>query len=213
MVVMRLIITLLFIYVHHLGFPQIDYNAFQGKQSSISYSKVYSFANFYDYQPDASGKDSIIIESYGSVIPEEGLVLKYQDNFQKNKKDTIVFGIILKTRLKIEVNNVMHVFIKYKLLNNNIVSEDYELVDLIKTDDMWIENQRSDQELESLQNLLRFINADLMFKFFGESDNPNYPIVNELKSLVKNEKGILDIRKMENVLKQNRDRLNIIDGN
>ena len=68
----------------------------------------------------------------------------------------------------------------------------------------FIEKNSSNKEINLLEDILKNSTASILFEFYSKNKNSKYPEINNLKSLTKNEQGILDIEKLAKVLKENK---------
>jgi hypothetical protein len=199
---MKNFIALFCLLLCQVVFSQIDYAQFEGKKGKISFFKEYSLSNIYDYNLDAENKDSLIVRLLNGNHPEALISKKYSSEFLKNINDSIVFSIKLKTRLIIEIQNKEHSLISYKTSKNEMVS----VIDYVN-DNGWLENTDNNKELDLMKSILKNSNSNIIFEFYNRKNNKNYPEINTLKPLVKNENGILDIEKLAQVIKENKSTL------
>ncbi len=195
------LITILFM-VNNLSCQEIDYKKFLGKSSKVSIFKEYDYANLYDYSANSKNLDSIITKTTRGNTPEDLLNFKFNKQFEKNK-DSIVFKLHLLTRLKINIDNTDLSIISYKTSQNPKIS----IANFKYVDKNWEELNTINEQINYLDNILKYANVTMIFEFYNDEDNPNYPEINKLKPLVKNSESILDIRKLAEVIEKNKNSL------
>ena len=196
----KLIIVLLFL--SHSLFSQLEYELFNGKKGKISFNKEYSYANLYDYKINASKEDSIIARKLSSTIPEGLLTDQYIADLSNNKQDSISFEIVMNSRLLVDINAERICLIKYKTRTNATVSED-KIFQAVKTGEDWKELTNSNEEIQLLEQILHDTNVNILFQFYNYRDDPEYADINSLKPQVKDDKGIINIKKLAEVVSKN----------
>lgn len=197
---MKKIIVLISVIISNVSFSQIDYTKFEGEKSKISIFKEYEYANLYDYASNSSKKDSVVSKQLLGVSPEALLTNKFNTELAINTKDSISFTINLVTRFKINIDNQNHTFISYTTSKTPSV----RVVDFVYNDKQWIENTNENEQINYLKVILKNVNAFILFQFYNDEDNSNYPEINRLKVLAKNKEGILDIKKLAKVIEENK---------
>jgi len=180
-------------------FSQTDYTQFEGKKGSISFFKKYEFSNVHDYNINTPGRDSTLTKILKGSYPEARISQKFSSKFLKNTKDSIIFSIALRTRLIIESHGKKHSLISYLTSDKTTAN----IIDYI-FEKSWKENSTTDIEIDFIKTILENADANIIFKFYNDSDNSKYPEINKLKPLVKNENGDLDIEKLARVIKENK---------
>lgn len=197
----RSIIALLFL--SPSLFAQLDYEKFTGEQGKISFNKEYSYANIYDYQINASKEDSLITRKLSTKIPEGLITELYSGELMNNAKDSISFEIIMKSRLLVDMNNNRVCFIKYKTRSNTSTSEE-KIFKAIRESDNWTTLENSNTEIELLEQIVLGTSVNMLFQFYNYRDDAAYKDLNKLKPQVKNEKGVLNIKKLAEVIANNK---------
>lgn len=182
-------------------FSQLDYKSFVGEKSQISFNKEYTYANIYDYKVNAKEEDSVLIRKLSFDIPEGILTDKYSNELSKNESDSVVFEVVLYSRLLIEINAIRHCFIKYKTKQDKVESK-MNMISLINESKDWEENSTINKEIELIKDIYLFTDVDMLFEFFNTTNNPDFEEINKLKPLVKNPDGALNIRKLAEVLEK-----------
>lgn len=127
---------------------------------------------------------------------------KYADQLEVNNADTILFAIVLNSRLSIEVNRQNYYFIKYKVQEAGKKS-DFQIANFRLENNLWIEIEELSSELLLLQEIMMLSSVDLLFSLFSSEDRPDEPLINDLRPLVQNEQGYLDVKKSHEVLSNN----------
>lgn len=186
---------------------QIDFSLYEGERSTVLIEKVYSLINIYDYQIEKAGKDSLIIGNNLQDNLLQELYNKYQNELDRNTTDSVQFTLSLNSRYIIEINKVTYAVIKYKTYNSNGDSSEYLLDRFVFKDQNWSEFTTENQELDKFTMLFENSTIDLLFQFYNYRDNRKYPVVNELKPSVKNEKGLLELDKLTTVIIENKEKL------
>lgn len=184
---------------------QIDYRNFTGEEAKVTFAYQFPFVNLYDYTVDAVG-DSLITGNFGVPIAEQSLITKYSSDLANNVDDSIVFAISLQSRMIIEIGLERHTLIKYREVRGGGQSS-FLVMDLISESGAWVENQSTSEQIETLKSILRLSSVGLLFKLFGTSTRSIGPLIIELRPMVKNDAGHLDIDKLNEVLKNNQNRL------
>ncbi len=193
------LLILVFLGVSTLAMAQIDYTKFEGKKSDISFLKMYEFSHLHDYK--AAYVDSLITKPIKGTHPTALLTQKYTVNFQENKVDSVSFHVKLISRLRIKVSGQMHSIISYQTSN----SKENLVVDYRTVEGLWKENNESPaKEIGLLRDIMQLSDASMIFEFYNQGDNPDYPEINKLKPQVKDENGVLNIEKLAKVLKENK---------
>jgi len=134
--------------------------------------------------------------------PEALISKKFTSELSRNINDSIIFSLRLNTRLIIEINNQKHYLVSYNKNNDiskNIV-EDY----ILNKDLGYDENKISNNDINLLKSIIGNVNANIVFKFYNKSSNKKYPEINRLKPMVKNEQGVIDIKKLAKTIKENK---------
>lgn len=196
------IILVLFLASHSL-FSQLDYHQFVGNKGKISFNKEYSYANLYDYKINSSKEDSIITEKLSSSIPEGLLTDQYHTDLSINKKDSITFEIIVNSRLLVDINAERICLIKYKTRSNTKASED-KIFKVVRTGENWKELTNSNIEIQLLESILLETDVNMLFQFYNYRDDPQYADINRLKTEVKDDKGVINIKKLAEVIINNK---------
>ena len=204
---MKNILLILLLVSSNCLLSQLDYKSFKGEKSKISFNKEYTYSNIYDYRVNAKYEDSLMIRKYDIKTPEGILSNKYSLEFSENKKDSVVFEIVLHSKLVVDINRERHCFIKYKTRSGEITSS-IKMLSLIKETNGWKENTNTTDEIDKTKQIFLATDVNMLFEFYNYSDNPNYPDLNRLKPLVKNSDGTLDIGKLFMVVEQNKATLN-----
>ena len=204
---MKNILLILLLASSNCLLSQLDYNSFKGEKSKISFNKEYTYSNIYDYRVNAKYEDSLMIRKYKINTPEGILSNKYSLELSENKKDSVVFEVILHSKLMVDINRERHCFIKYKTRKDN-KSSDIKIVNLTKEKDTWRENTDTNNEIEKTKQVFLYTDVNMLFEFYNYFDNPNFPELNNLKPLVKESNGTLNIGKLYDVIMQNKATLN-----
>lgn len=203
--------SLLLYLIYSAAFGQVDYSQYQGHSSSVIFSYQFPLSNLYDYSVDAVG-DSLLTQMLQTRSPEQALLSDYQNDLLRNTADSVVFALLLQSRLIIDINRERHVLIKYKEVKNGQKALGFKIIDLAYQGGSWIKNPLSRSEIDTLKSIMLMSSVELLFKLFGETDQSSPPIINKLRPIVKNEKGHLDIEKLQTVLSENQSQLsNFID--
>ena len=200
---------LLFIFSLCIGLSvhsQIDYESFQGGKSKITFNKKYTFANIYDYRINAVGGDSLVARKLSQTIPEGALTQKYRSEISLNQPDSVAFEISMHSKYSVGINDVRHCFIKYRLKENETTSEQ-KMVHVVENAGNWTESPINTPELQDLQNVFTFADVEMLFQFFNDRNDSDYPEINNLKPSTKTADGSLDIVKLLAVFNENRDAL------
>ena len=197
----KIIISVItFLFLKSVSYAQLDYSKFEGIKSKITIVKEYSFVNVYDYNFNSNGKDSLLVQTLNDSSLEAAISKKYAPKFINNTKDSISFSVKLLSRLIIDVDNKRHYFVSYKASDNNVKM----ISNFLNNGVDFIESTSSNSEIELLKTILKNSNAYLLFKFYNKRKSKNYPVVDKLKGATKNEQGFLDIKKLAQVLKDNK---------
>lgn len=197
----RFIIVLLFL--SHSLFSQLDYEKFMGQKGKISFNKEYSYANLYDYKINASKEDSLITGKLSSSIPEGLLTDEYIADLLNNKQDSINFEILMNSRLLIDINTERICLIKYKTRSNTTASED-KIFKAVRTGTNWRKLTDSNNEIQLLEQILLDTNVNMLFQFYNYRDDPKYADINRLKPEIKDDKGVINIKKLAEVISNNK---------
>ena len=180
-----------------------NYTKYKGAKSKVNIVKEFSFANAYDYNFDASEKDSLLVNVLNDNSLEALISKKFSNELAVNKKDSIAFSVKLVSRLIVEVDNKKHYLVSYETSDNRnrVVSNFYN------NGNDFIENTSSNNEIKLLKSILKNANAYLLFKFYNKRNDKKHALVGKLKVEAKNEQGILDIKKLTKVLEANKAQL------
>ena len=197
----RLIIALLFL--SNSLFSQLDYENFIGQKGKISFNKKYSYANIYDYKINASKEDSIISRKLSSSIPEGLLTDEYIADLSNNKQDSISFEILMNSRLLVDINADRVCLIKYQTRSNSTTSEE-NIFKAIRTAGNWKELTNSNDEIQLLEQIVLGTDVNMLFQFYNFRDDSQYADINKLKPEVKDEKGVINIKKLSEVISKNK---------
>ena len=201
----NLLFTLLFV----LGFSaysQTDYESFQGGKSKIMFNKKYTFANIYDYRINAVGGDSIIARNLSMTIPEGALTEMYRSKIALNSSDSLAFELSLHSKYTVETDNRKRAFIKYSIIENDVASE-WKLLHVVNDAGQWTQTTSDTEELRALQDVFTFADVEMLFQFFNDREDDDYPEINRLKPETKNANGTLNIAKLREVFNKNRNAL------
>lgn len=196
----KIIVALLFL--SHSLYSQLDYETFNGNKGIMRFSKTYGYTNLYDYRVNASEEDSIITRKLSSSIPEGLLTDLYTNELSSNTKDSVSFKIIMDSRLLVDMNADRICIIKYSTGSNNTVSEK-SIFKAVKTGDNWRELNISNSEIRLLEQILLGTSVEVLFQFYNRWNDPEYPDINKMKPEVKDEEGILNIKKLAEVVTNN----------
>lgn len=200
---MKNILFILILIFSNCLFSQLDYKSFVGEKSKISFNKEYTYTNIYDYKVNAKQEDSVLTRASSINIPEGILTDKYSSELLANETDSIVFEVILYSRLLVDINSNRNGLIKYSTRKGNEESE-MRIISLINKNNEWKENTTTNKEIELLKDVFLLTDVDMLFEFFNSTNNPDFEEINKLKPLVKNPDGALNIRKLAKVLEKNR---------
>ena len=197
----KLIITLLCLF--HSLFAQLDYEKFTGEKGMITFDKEYSYVNLYDYQINASKEDSLITKKLSTTIPEGLLTDVYSEELLNNPKDSVTFEVRMKSRLLVDINTERICFIKYQTRSNSSMSND-KIFKAIRTESNWAALSNSTTEIQLLEQILQDTSVEMLFQFYNYNDNPEFEVINKLKPEVKDKKGVLNIKKLAEVINTNK---------
>lgn len=198
---MKIIILILWLFIFNNINSQIDYSKFKGQNGKIKFLKEYSLSNIYDYGIDAIEKnDSLIKNILNDDYPEALISKKYSPEFLNNTVDSLRFYVKLRTRLIINMDNKVHYLISY----STSIDKNPSVVDYVSNEANWTENTTSSNELKLLISILKNSTANIIFEFYNNKNNQHYPEINKLKALTKNAKGVLNIQKLAQVLRENK---------
>ncbi|SHJ83112.1 hypothetical protein SAMN04487911_1426 [Arenibacter nanhaiticus] len=200
---MKICFLIIVIIITNPIFSQIDFDQYKGQESKITINKEYAFVNLYPYYKNASTQDSLITSRIKPSIPEGALTEKYFDDLAKNDTSPSSFSIVLHSKLTIDINLIRHCFIKYKLNKNNEVS-DFKVLELILDKNQWKEATETTKETNTIKDIFSYCSVNMLFEFYNQSDNPKFPVINELKTSAKNTNGILDLRILIQVIFENK---------
>ena len=206
----KIIVALLFL--SHSLYSQLDYETFNGNKGIMRFSKTYGYTNLYDYRVNASEEDSIITRKLSSSIPEGLLTDLYANELSSNTKDSVSFKIIMDSRLLVDMNADRICIIKYSTGSNNTVSEK-NIFKAVKTGGNWRELNISNSEIRLLEQILSGTSVEVLFQFYNRWNDPEYPDINKMKLKVKDEEGILNIKKLAEVVTNNMAVLQKYDNN
>ena len=197
----KLIIALFFL--SYSLFSQLDYEKFNGEQGKMSFNKEYSYTNLYDYKINASKEDSIITKKLSTAIPEVLFTNLYSNNLLNNVQDSINFEVIMKSRLLVDINAYRVCLIKYQTLSNSKTSEE-NIFKAIRTAGNWKELTNSNDEIQLLEQIVLGTDVNMLFQFYNFRDDSQYADINKLKPEVKDEKGVINIKKLSEVISKNK---------
>ncbi len=202
------IVIVVIIFTVHITVAQDNYEQYRGEKSIIKFSKIYPFANLYDYKINSRDQDSVVTKKLETSLPEFVLTEKYSDELSMNKKDSVVFALSLYSKLTIDLQNIAHrhCLIKYAIKKDNQLSE-AKIIDVFLDGNRWKEYDKSSKELEALKGIMMNSTVSMLFDFDGERESNEFPEINELKTVTKNRKGVIDIVKLAKVLKENKNKL------
>ncbi len=200
---MKTTVVIALLFISYSLFSQLDYEKFKGKQGKITFNKEYTYANLYDYKTNASKEDSIITSFLSTTIPEGLLTNNYSTELSNNKKDSVVFEIILYSKLVVDINMERICLIKYKTQLENRKSKD-KLLKAAKTGDSWTLLSTSNTEIKLLEQIVLKTSVNMLFQFYNYRDDPNYEEINRLKPEIKDDKGVINIKKLAEVISKNR---------
>ncbi len=199
---MKIMIIVALLFLSHSLYSQLDYEKFNGNKGKMIFSKTYGYTNLYDYRVNASEEDSIITRKLSSSIPEGLLTDLYANELSSNTKDSVSFKIIMDSRLLVDMNANRVCLIKYSTGSNNTVSEK-NIFKAVKTGGNWRELNISNSEIRLLEQILLGTSVEVLFQFYNRWNDPEYPDINKMKLKVKDEEGILNIKKLAEVVTNN----------
>lgn len=199
---MKIMIIVALLFLSHSLYSQLDYEKFNGNKGKMRFSKIYGYTNLYDYGVNASEEDSIITRKLSSSIPEGLLTDLYANELSSNTKDSVSFKIIMDSRLLVDMNANRVCLIKYSTGSNNTVSEK-NIFKAVKTGGSWRALNTSNNEIRLLEQILLGTNVEVLFQFYNRWNDPEYPDINKMKLKVKDEEGILNIKKLAEVVTNN----------
>lgn len=199
---MKIMIIVALLFLSHSLYSQLDYEKFNGNKGKMRFSKTYGYTNLYDYGVNASEEDSIITRKLSSSIPEGLLTDLYANELSSNTKDSVSFKIIMDSRLLVDMNADRVCLIKYSTGSNNTVSEK-NIFKAVKTGGSWNELNTSNIEIRLLEQILSGTSVEVLFQFYNRWNDPEYPDINKMKLKVKDEEGILNIKKLAEVVTNN----------
>ena len=199
---MKIMIIVALLFLSHSLYSQLDYEKFNGNKGKMRFSKTYGYTNLYDYRVNASEEDSIITRKLSSSIPEGLLTDLYANELSSNTKDSVSFKIIMDSRLLVDMNANRVCLIKYSTGSNNTVSEK-NIFKAVKTGGNWREHNISNSEIRLLEQILLGTSVEVLFQFYNRWNDPEYPDINKMKLKVKDEEGILNIKKLAEVVTNN----------
>lgn len=201
---MKIKLIIILVFLSHTLFSQLDYEKFTGEKGKITFDKEYSYVNLYDYQINASKEDSLITKVLSTTIPEGLLTDIYSEELLNNAKDSITFEVVMKSRLLVDINTERICFIKYQTRSNSSTSND-KIFKAIRTENNWAELSNSTLEIQLLEQILLDTSVEMLFQFYNYNDNPEFEDINKLKPEVKDRKGVLNIKKLAEVINTNKD--------
>lgn len=201
--IMKYLYIIVFLILSQSLFSQLDYKTFEGEKGKISFNKKYSYTRIYDYKINASKEDSIISRSLSSTIPEGLLTKEYEENLFNNKPDSVVFEVIMLSKLRVDINTKRLCLIKYKTRSNNQTSES-KLFQAIKEEGVWNVSTSTDNEIQLLKQIFLNTDVNMLFEFYNSGDNKDYADINTLKPQVKESNGVINIKKLANIISENK---------
>ena len=179
----------------------IDYSKFKGKKIKVNQITQINKPFIYDYQVNSSnGLDSLIFNIIPNKTAERILTENKKNLFLKNKEKKNNF-LKLKYKLIFENQGYLVSIIKYNEVKDSIISLPKSIV-LIKKNNIWKEIDSENAII--IEYVVRNIGIEAFWQFYNNEDDSRYPEINNLKPLVKDANGVLNIEKLAKVLKENK---------
>ncbi len=183
------------------SYAQINYEDFSGKKVKVYLVREFKYSNLYDYSLNSINGDSLINAPLNFSSPERVLVDNYRNKLSQNNGDSIVFQILLKSRLIVKINNELHFIIKYKVIDNQQLGNNFQFIDIVRKDSTLYENKITSDELEIFKSILDLSSVSLLFDIFNGDDYSKIPELKKIQKSVHDSNGNLNIEKLEKILK------------
>ncbi|GAA3769959.1 hypothetical protein [Flavobacterium ginsengiterrae] len=177
------------------------------KESKIKATGSFQFIEsyYYDYVANSNNvKDSLYTKIDQSNNAEGSLTLKLNNLLEVNK-EMVLNKISLFSKINIEYNQNTFCFIKFKTIENNIISK-AQIYVCKKENNTWKEYLETNKIIEKIK-LVLLLKENAFLQFEIKENNPKYPEINNLKSQVTDSDGILNIYKLANVIEKNKSTL------
>ncbi|MFJ1474031.1 hypothetical protein ACI76O_08735 [Capnocytophaga cynodegmi] len=146
------------------------------QQKEGKLTNIFSFVNAYDYQPD--------------------------DELLKNNPEQIILvneAMKLITRLEIKDDTDNYCFIK----SLNTVDNTVSVYCFMTKENQWSIVNQDTSLISAIKLIMEVLTADLLFDF-ANNDESFYKEINTIKLQAKDERGILDIFKLAEVVQKNK---------
>ena len=157
-------------------------------------------SSYYDYKINSQKTDSVYVEVLNGNLPENLLTKRHSDFLVKmpNQENELV----LFSRMTINYNLSEYYFIKYALRKNKeIIKRD--IVVFSKNEDNWSLSTESNYIIEKISTILK-LNNEAFSQFEIMENNGKYLEINKLKSLVKDDDGVLNLSKLADVIEKDK---------
>lgn len=182
---------------------QIDFTKFKGDKVNINNITQLNKPFIYDYAINSSdGKDSIIYQT--SDVNKAESILAYSNRYILVSNEDKKNFLKLKYKFSFKTKGRLASMIKYKEARDSILSE-YKVIYIIKEKGTWIESNV--ENMNSIRYVILNLSLKAFWEFYNTTDNPSHPKINALKPLVKDENGVLNIEKLAEVLRDNKEEL------
>lgn len=159
----------------------------EGKLVSVDYSfglNDISYCNFYEYKID----ENTFLDNTKLRALKQGFE---EDGFYKDENSPGNY-LKIKSLLSLRWKDNIETLICYSVIKDN--ESENNLI------------YSTEKHLETINNidLVLKLSNDAFWEFYNNKDNSNYPEINKLKPLVKDDGGILNIEKLAQVLNDNK---------
>ena len=165
----------------------IDYDKFKGVEKKVNYLKELSDQSMYLY----------VDKSYTEAKSDQGLFnLQNKLAYDRDNLSSIF-------RFTFTNGNIDYSIYKFKIKLSDSTSTINTKLHSFENGD-WKEVDNPKGIVKIFFNTLKLINVKLYKLLISNTSNPEYPEINKIKRLVKNEQGILDIEKLANAIRNNK---------
>jgi len=197
----QFVIQLVLLCVPIYGHAQPDFESFKGEKIPFHQQSWLDESYFHEYHPYKNSKSQISKFEKTKDTPKNAIA---NILIKKNIPDSLIIPIRLVHKLTFKHKNVKTCIVKYYEENLNKEKKVFSIV-LQNIDKEW--HKVTLPEIKSIRYVIEILQPSAFMEFYSKKNNPKYQEINSLKSLVQNEKGILNIDKLALVLKANKNKL------
>lgn len=199
---MKSIILISFLSLTTLSYSQDIFKDLNGNKTNSTSSFQFSEAYYYDYILNSNNvTDSIYTKIIPINSPEGILTQKFNDKLIINA-EKILNKLSLFSKINIEYNQIIFCIIKFKTIEENKISK-IQLIVSKKENNIWKEFDGTNQIVEKLK-LILYLKEEAFAQFEMSENYMKHPEINNLKPLVKDADGVLNIYKLADIIQKNK---------